>query len=171
MTPELKTACELVFQEHKASQQIKWSRDSFRGQISIGLSELAKETLVQKHIIILPNKSKKIVTFLNPVVATAGSVEEAERLIANSPEPIVMSRVAETPKKSVQQPVIAEKRSPVYLALPGTVHKETSVAATTSVRWYLKPVFVYFVWPICAALAGATITFLINTAFMELFWR
>src|SRR6185369_13502866 len=82
MTPELKTACELVFQEHKLSAQpIKWSRDAFRGRISIGLSEMAKETLVKKNIIVWPDKSKKIFTKLNPDVAMARSFEEAEKMI------------------------------------------------------------------------------------------
>src|SRR6478672_740326 len=82
MTPELKTACELVFQEHKLSAQpIKWSRDAFRGRITIGLSELAKETLVKKNIILWPDKSKKIFTKLNPDVASARSFEEAEKMI------------------------------------------------------------------------------------------
>src|SRR6476646_4369438 len=82
MTPELKTACELVFQEHKLSAQpIKWTRDIFRGRISIGLSEMAKETLVKKNIILWPDKSKKIFTKLNPDVATARSFEEAEKMI------------------------------------------------------------------------------------------
>src|SRR5215510_5615586 len=82
MTPELKTACELVFQEHKLSAQpIKWTRDIFRGRISIGLSEMAKETLVKKNIILWPDKSKKVFTKLNPDVATASSFEEAEKMI------------------------------------------------------------------------------------------
>ena len=82
MTPELKTACELVFQEHKLSAQpIKWSSDAFRGRISFGLSEMAKETLVKKNIILWPDKSKKIFTKLNPDVVTASSFEEAEKMI------------------------------------------------------------------------------------------
>src|SRR6476660_4639037 len=82
MTPELKTACELVFQEHKLSAQpIKWSSDAFRGRISFGLSEMAKETLVKKNIILWPDRSKKIFTKLNPDVATAHSFEEAEKMI------------------------------------------------------------------------------------------
>ena len=84
MTPELKTACEVIFQEHKVSSQpIKWSSETFRGRISLGLSDLAKDTLVKKNIIILPNKSKKILTQLNPDVAAASSFEEAEDIIKN----------------------------------------------------------------------------------------
>ena len=84
MTPELKTACEVIFQEHKVSSQpIKWNSETFRGRISLGLSDLAKDTLVKKNIIILPNKSKKILTQLNPDVAAASSFEEAEDIIKN----------------------------------------------------------------------------------------
>src|SRR5262245_17036172 len=86
MTPELKTACEVVFQEHKLSSQIRWNKDTFRGRISIGLSEMAKETLVQKHIIFLPNKSKKLITLLNPAIAGAASFEEAKTMIENNPD-------------------------------------------------------------------------------------
>src|ERR1700748_2548336 len=85
MTPELKTACELIFQEHKISTApIKWSKDSFRGKISIGLSEMAKETLVKKNMILLPDRSKKVFTKLNPNVAAAGSFEEAEKIIGTN---------------------------------------------------------------------------------------
>src|SRR5215467_11997819 len=80
MTPELKTACEVIFQEHKV-HPIKWNRDSFRGKISIGLSDMAREILVKKNIILLPNKSKKAFTQLNPDVATADSFEEAEKMV------------------------------------------------------------------------------------------
>src|SRR5690242_5668765 len=85
MTPELRTACEVVFQEHKVSAQpIKWSSETFRGRISLGLSDLAKDTLVKKKIIVVPNKSKKVITQLNPVVASAASFEEADDIITNN---------------------------------------------------------------------------------------
>lgn len=171
MTPELKTACELVFQEHKTSPQIRWSRDSFRGQISIGLSELAKEILVQKKIIILPDRSKKFITFLNPVVADAGSVEEAEKLIASNPKPVLTTTIAKAPKVVVQKPALVDKPAPIYLSLPHALPEESTIAAATAAKWYLKPVFFYFVWPVCAAVAGAGIAYLLNLAFTEIFWR
>src|SRR5215510_1263148 len=96
MTPELKTACELVFQEHKLSAQpIKWTRDIFRGRISIGLSEMAKETLVKKNIILWPDKSKKVFTKLNPDVAMACSFEEAEKMIETKIPAMAMMPVIE----------------------------------------------------------------------------
>ena len=37
MTPELKIACEVVFQEHKTSSYpVTWNRDAFRGRLSTG---------------------------------------------------------------------------------------------------------------------------------------
>jgi hypothetical protein len=98
MTPELKIACEVVFQEHKSSgQPIKWTRDTFRGRISIGLSEMAKETLIRKNIILIPNKSKRIITQLNPAVAIATSFEEAEEMIKNKTPVLVSSMADEQP--------------------------------------------------------------------------
>ena len=77
MTPELRTSCELVFQEHKSSSLITWNKDAFRGRMSIGLSEMAKATLLQKNIIYFPKPTKKTITVLNPEVAGASSFEEA----------------------------------------------------------------------------------------------
>ena len=65
MTPELKTACEVVFQEHKTSAYpVTWNRDAFRGRLSTGLTEMAKDTLLRKNIIYYPNPTKKINTIL-----------------------------------------------------------------------------------------------------------
>src|SRR6185295_8059530 len=78
MTPELRASCELVFQEHKlAASPIAWNKHIFREKMSIGLSDLAKETLVKKKIIYFPKPAKKTITILNPEVATAASFEEA----------------------------------------------------------------------------------------------
>jgi len=170
MTPELKTACEVVFQEHKASNQIKWNRDAFRGQISIGLSELAKETLVRKNIILLPDKSRKIITLLNPAVAAAGSFEEAEEIIitkAHTPVPV---------KPEYEPPVytashVFKKEKPVASPLKKSLPPVPSPFVIHTTKWYMKPFFYYVVWPICAAAAGVLLTYLISTAYTELFWR
>jgi len=170
MTPELKTACEVVFQEHKASNQIKWNRDAFRGQISIGLSELAKETLVKKNIILLPDKSRKIITLLNPAVATAGSFEEAEEII------ITKAKTPVTAKPAYEPPVytashVFEKEKPVVSPVKKSLPPVPSPIVINATKWYLKPFFYYFVWPICAAAAGVLLTYLISVAYTELFWR
>lgn len=170
MTPELKTACEVVFQEHKASNQIKWNRDAFRGQISIGLSELAKETLVRKNIILLPDKSRKVITLLNPAVAGAGSFEEAEEII------ITRAHTPVAPKPGYEPPVytqshVFEKKKPVVSPIKKSLIPAPSSVVLNTTKWYLKPFFCYVVWPICAAAAGVLLTYLISTAYTELFWR
>ena len=168
MTPELKTACEVIFQEHKLSSQIKWNRDAFRGRISIGLSELAKDTLVKKKVIFLPDKSKKIITLLNPDVAAATSFEEAEEWIVNKP-PAVITSLADDPS-----PYIAPKVSGLsnprleysHRVLPIAGISESQVA---EIKWYLKPLFCYVVWPACALVAGAVIAYLLDLAYTGLF--
>ena len=173
MTPELRTACEVVFQEHKVSPQpIKWNSDTFRGRISLGLSDLAKDTLVKKNIIILPNKSKKILTLLNPAVATAASFEEAEDIIQNK---------RQVPKVDlpVSQPIFVTSRlSNIDIPKPSYSNSSLSVAnnvvtPSADIKWYMKPVFFYLIWPLCAAIAGAVISFLLDLAYTELFldWK
>ena len=84
MTPELKTACELIFQEHKTSAYpVTWNRDAFRGRISTGICEMAKDTLLRKNIIYYPNPAKKVITVINPAVSAADTFEEAESFVLN----------------------------------------------------------------------------------------
>jgi hypothetical protein len=168
MTPELKTACELVFQEHKVSTQIKWNKDAFRGRISIGLSELAKETLVRKNVIFLPDKSKKIITLLNPAVAAAASFEEAEEIIVNK-RPAVVTRVADD-----RSTLIPRQASGLNIPRPAYTQRLLPVAGKSQtqaveIKWYLKPLFYYVVWPVCAIVAGALIAYLLDLAYTELF--
>ena len=170
MTPELKTACEVIFQEHKLSNQVKWNRDAFRGQISLGLSELAKDTLVKKKILLLPDKSRKVITLLNPAVVDAGSFEEAEQIIITNKQPVTAS------VEFGQQVYVANQ---VFKAdIPKTSLVKKPIAAITQTpavvaesKWYMKPIFYYVIWPICAAIAGILLTFLISTTYTELFWR
>jgi len=170
MTPELKTACEVIFQEHKISgHPIKWNRDAFRGRISIGLSEMAKITLVKKNIILLPNKSKKVFTQLNPDVAAAGSFEEAEKMIGTKVPGRVNAPAYDT------NTYIADHVFGVPSASPPTQsHNLLRVAGTSEtkvadIKWYMKPLYLYVVWPVCGAAAGALISLLMNLAYTELF--
>lgn len=166
MTPELKKACEVVFQEHKTSGQIKWDREAFLGRMSIGLSEMAKQTLVKKKIILLPDKSKKIITRLNPAVASAGTIEEAEYMIGNKLEaPVTVTEdehpvriTAQTPGFDIYQ---AEYTDRLLLA-------DQSVNTATEMKWYMKPLFYYGIWPLCALAAGALIAYLLGLAYIEL---
>ena len=195
MTPELKTACELVFQEHKLSAQpIKWSRDAFRGRISIGLTEMAKETLVKKNIILWPDKSKKIFTKLNPDVATARSFEEAEKMIETK-KPVlatmpaikgnfnVADLVAElnAPQTSTTFATPSILTTPITPTPPPTrsysmmkivpLTETTEITETTvaEIKWWMKPLYLYVVWPACGAVVGVLISMLMNLAYHELF--
>ena len=195
MTPELKTACELVFQEHKLSAQpIKWSRDAFRGRISIGLSEMAKETLVKKNIIVWPDKSKKIFTKLNPDVATARSFEEAEKMIETKAPALAFTPVIDggfnvadlaadlngfqSATTLTASSVLATPVTPVTPVPPPT-HSysmmkvvpltETPDTATAEIKWWMKPVYLYFVWPACGAVVGIFISMLMNLVYHALF--
>jgi hypothetical protein len=187
MTPELKTACQVVFQEHKSSPYpVTWNRDAFRGRISTGLSEMAKETLIKKNIIQFPNPSKKILTVLNPAAATAATYEEAEDIILNK----IMAPMSATAVALKEKPVAAKSRA-VFVTRSVTHHPVVTLAATHGkleavmpmvqmmeqvheghavhgTKWYLKPVFVYGIWPVCAAIAGGVIAYLMGSAYTEL---
>jgi hypothetical protein len=170
MPPELLTACETVFQEHKVSSlPVKWDRDAFRGRISIGLSEMAKETLIKKNIIVLPNKSKKIITQLNPDVATAASFEEAEKIIVNK-TPSLATSMTYDPDTYIAGHVYGfDNPPPVKYAQPMLPVDGNAEMAMAGIKWYMKPLFYYVVWPLCAAAAGAAISFLLDKAYSELF--
>src|SRR5262245_23401508 len=109
MTPELKKACEAVFQEHRANiNGIDWKKDVFRGRISTGLSEKAKETLLSKNIIYYPNPVKKAITLLNPEVSAASTCDEAEKVLLHE---IVLSPVVTAPvaEPTIESTIIAAK--------------------------------------------------------------
>ncbi len=169
MTPELKKACEVVFQEHKLSgQPIKWNRDIFHGRISLGLTEKAKMTLVEKNIIFSPDKSKKIITLLNPTVAAATSFEEAEDMIENK-VPALVTAIADEQTTYTAENISGFTSKPStysHFRLSFSDKQEMPVA---EIKWYMKPLFLYIVWPVCAAAAGALILFLLGFAYTELF--
>ena len=198
MTPELKTACELVFQEHKLSAQpIKWHRDAFRGRISIGLTEMAKETLVKKNIILWPDKSKKIFTKLNPDVASASSFEEAEKMIETKKPVLATMPVIEgnfnvadlvADLDAVQTPTVLTTTTTTTIPtipitstppprraynlmkiVPLTETKETTETTVAEVTWWMKPLYLYFVWPVCGAVVGVLISMLMNLVYHALF--
>ena len=133
---------------------------------------MAKETLVKKNIIILPNKSKKIITLLNPAVAAAANFEEAEEMIENKCQVLVTSMPDDQPA------YIAHQVSGLDIPPPAYSHRLLSIASESQTRiagikWYMKPLFYYVVWPFCAVVAGAAISFLIGFAYTKLFldWK
>ena len=175
MTPELKKACEAVFQEHRAKiNGIDWKKDVFRGRISTGLSEKAKETLLSKNIIYYPNPVKKAITLLNPEVSVASTCEEAEKVLLHE---IVLSP-ALTAAPIVAEPTIvaAKPKRPVADNKPIPQRFVISTPTTENValiekeKWYLKPVLVYFVWPVFGAAAGGALAYLIGAAYDYIFF-
>ena len=175
MTPELKKACEAVFQEHRASiNGIDWKKDVFRGRISTGLSEKAKETLLSKNIIYFPNPAKKAITLLNPEVTAASTCDEAEKVLLRE---IVLSPVVSAPiaEATIEPAIIAKTRRPVAdnKPIPQRFVISASAENVTFVekeKWYLKPVLVYFVWPVCGAAAGVALAYLIGAIYDYIFF-
>jgi len=167
MTPELKSACEFVFQEHKLSADpIKWNKHVFHGKISVGLSEMAKETLVKKNIILLPAKSKKLVTQLNPDVAAAGSFEEAEKIIVTK-TPSLVATSAYDAETYITNHVFGFSAAPPFGPESRTTFTQTSPPTRT--KWYMSPIHLYVTWPLCGALAGVLIARLMDLVYTLFF--
>ena len=166
MTPELKIACEVVFQEHKTSSYpVTWNRDAFRGRLSTGLTEMAKDTLLRKNIIYYPNPTKKINTILNPTVSGADSFEEAENMILNKIPALSASRVDD-------RGTLVSDRVTTFISRP-VAHRLVTLTGETEtipaeIKWYMKPVFFYVVWPVLAAVLGGLIAYLMGTIYTEL---
>src|SRR4030095_16545845 len=175
MTPELKKACEAVFQEHRANiNGIDWKKDVFRGRISTGLSEKAKETLLSKNIIYYPNPVKKAITLLNPEVSVASTCEEDEKVCLHQ---IVLSPPITTAPVVAEPAIVAAKtKRPVADNKPIPQRFVISTPATENVALIekdkrdLKPVLVYFVWPVFGAAAGGGLAYLIGAAYDYLFF-
>jgi hypothetical protein len=162
MTPELKKACELVFQDHKASSEpINWHKDSFQGRLSFGMAALAKQTLENRNIICAVKNAKKTMTVLNPLAVSANSFEEAEEQVKNITPALVVNE-AEDPVSFNSQPVsefdiIDIEDTVQLLKVPGT-----PIEVSTEQPWWTKPFASYFLWPLCGAAAGAFITYLLS---------
>lgn len=164
MTPELRRACELIFQEHKtAAQPINWHKDLFRGRISIGLSEIAKETLLKNKIIQYAHQGKKTTTILQPGVATAVTFEEA-LVIALHTTPTIVTAAPEVRRIRVIDDLnddsFDEHPEDASLRLV-RVSGEVEMAVNSS-KWYTRPLFYYFIGPVIALGLGALIAFLLS---------
>jgi hypothetical protein len=193
MTPELRASCELVFQEHKlAASPIAWNKHVFREKMSIGLSDLAKETLVKKKIIYFPKPARKTITILNPAVATATSFEEAIAIAESksvttgesvkektlydeiySPEFMEYAdpedfRPARKSSKEQPKPKVKEIQAQPRIQL----QSQPALVATTATdeKWWLKPAFYYVIWPLAAAIVSVAIAWLMSRA-VEIAYR
>lgn len=175
MTPELKIACEIVFQEHKtAARPVAWNREVFRGRLSTGLSEKAKETLVEKQIICFPNPAKKNHTILNPMAVRASSFTEAEDLVINR-VPAMASIYHH--EEGEECPAYVNTVT-AYLSRTVSAPRLVTIVGKTEVvqhpeqgKWYLMPALVYVVWPLLSAVAGGVIAYLIGEGYTELMFN
>ena len=162
MTPELKAACELVFQEHKASgKPINWNKDSFRERISFGLAAMAKQTLEKRNIICTLNPAKKTITTLNPLAVTAANFEEAEEMIQNK-IPVLIA-----PKIDAQPTYVTRRVTGFTPTDPDDSDRLIKVSSkslpkSTKLKWQVKPLFYNIMWVVGAAIAGGLITYLLG---------
>lgn len=177
MTPELKIACELIFQEHKTSAHpVAWKRDAFRGRISTGLCEMGKETLLKKNIIYYPNPAKKVLTKLNPGAFDAENFEEAENFVFHKKPELSTTNTKEirTPVITSKQIPVTPKHEPVFIRRPA-IHQLAGFrgkmqSLTTDTKWYFHPVFMYFLWPLCAAFIFGFLAFLVGNIYTTIFF-
>ena len=172
MTPELQLACEAIFQEHKArNNSISWNKDAFRGRISTGVLDLAKETLLDKHIIYYPNPAKKILTKLNPEIMSAHSFAEAEVLVLNRRPVLVSPGIHDISSTVVSEKgdlVLADKPRP---SLSVVSPPDSNEVANTENKWHQSALFTYLVWPVCAAILFWLIAWLIGAFYTALFFN
>ena len=160
-------ACEIVFQDHKDSMNpLVWNLDLFKGRISLGLREMAKETLLQKKVIFYPNKAKRTITLINPNVVSATSYKEA---IEMAMQKVVVAAVVEqsptaipTPKPSPNQVVTRPASRPAQYVYRSTRNESNAQVAVVGLKWYLRPFYYYFLWPLLGAAAGALVAGLLG---------
>jgi len=161
MTPELKAACELVFQEHKTARKpINWNKDSFRGRISFGLAAMAKETLEKRNIICALNPAKKTITALNPSAVNAANFEEAGEMIQNKIPVLVTNKVAH------KHAYVIHGVSNFSPATDDTDRllkvSDSSLSTSKKIKLQASPVFYNIMWVVSAAIAGVLITYLLG---------
>ena len=48
---------------------------------------------------------------------------------------------------------------------------ETTQTTAAEVNWWMKPQYLYFVWPVCGAVVGILISMLMNLAYHVLFGK
>lgn len=165
MTPELKRACEVIFQEHKtADQPVNWHKNVFQGRISIGLSEVAKETLLKHSIIRYATRGKKNTTILHPETAAAVTFDEA-LIIAHDAVPVPAMVTATTETRHIRVIDDFEENSfmePDHSPLTLVKVTEELDITTRPAKWYTTPLFYYVVGPFFALLLGVAIAFFLS---------
>lgn len=167
MTPELQAACEAIFQEHK-SHPFSWNKDVFHGRISTGMLDLAKEILIEKNIIYYQHSGKKLVTLLNPELAKAASFTEALGIVSGKSIALAASPMPLPPDAEIKQPKAPPARV-IQIKQPEQVNEPVMDDKETPVKWYLRPVFVYLIWPLLAAVVFWLIAYFISNGYDALF--
>lgn len=164
MTPELQAACEAIFEEHK-NRTFSWAKDIFHGRISTGMLDLAKETLLEKNIIFYPNRAKKTITALNPDVSKAENVEEALSIISGKPHiPALVINDKKNSLPKTEKPALVNKPP----AIIRKIVTPENVEDIDRPKWYMRPLFIYFIWPVCAAILFWFIAYLIGVIYFNL---
>jgi hypothetical protein len=162
MTPELKSSCELIFQEHKAAaRHITWSKEAFRGRISIGLCEMAKETLLEKKVIYLPKPPKRHITSLNPLILDAATFEDAIAMIQNPVKRAGIVQEYQLDVKEARQDTAANHEIMISPVLNTGSHQAVELPIE---KWYLRPFYYYFLWPVLALAGSILIAHLMSEA-------
>jgi len=163
MTPELKNACEFIFQEHKrATEPIGWTKDSFRGRLSFGMAALAKETLQRRNIICVRNPAKKTFTVLNPMATGAASFEEAEEMIQNKRPVIVLNKEEGEKREYTTHRISTVKNSSTDIKSSLLDTNNKPIAKSRQTTSWMKPLIWYFILPVCGAIAGGLVTYLLG---------
>lgn len=162
MTPELRKACELVFQEHKASAKpINWNKDPFLGRLSFGQAVMARETLEKRNIICPFNPTKKTVTVLNPAAATAAGFEEAGRMIDRNIQVLVSNSADDEPAYITHHVTGFTNTIAANTDKLQKIRISSKTTPTITKEWK-NSLFVYIIWVVCAAAAGGLITYLLG---------
>ena len=81
--------------------------------------------------------------------------------------PTTLNITAAAPTPTTPAPVPPPKRSYSIMKIVPMV--ESTEAAAVEVKWWMKPVYLYVVWPVCGAVVGVLISMLMNLAWQELF--
>ena len=104
-------------------------------------------------------------------MATASSFEEAEKMVGTKiPGPATATAYEINSYVADHAPVFAAPTpTRSYNLQSAALVSEAKVDEAADTKWWLKPLYLYFVWPVCGAVAGVLISLLMNFVYTELF--
>ena len=79
--------------------------------------------------------------------------------------PITLTTPTSTPITPTPPPTRSYSRMKIVPLI------ETTETTAAEVNWWMKPAYLYFVWPVCGAVVGILISMLMNLAYHVLFGR